>query len=89
MEEGPTQGLTAMPCRWAMSTTLAPGSATAGQPASETSPISAPFLMGSSQALIWAASTLSLRVWMVISWSGRVVPISLRNARAVLAFSAM
>jgi hypothetical protein len=39
MEEGPTSGTTFRFLRWAIATTSAPGSATAGQPASEITPM--------------------------------------------------
>jgi hypothetical protein len=46
MEEGPTNGTTFRFLRWAMATTSAPGSATAGQPASEITPIDSPDING-------------------------------------------
>ena len=46
IEEGPTNGTTFRFLRWAMATTSAPGSATAGQPASEITPIEAPPING-------------------------------------------
>ena len=46
MEDGPTKGMTRSPLRWAMATTSAPGSATAGQPASEITPTGIPCSKG-------------------------------------------
>lgn len=46
MEDGPTKGMTRSPLRWAMATTSAPGSATAGQPASEITPTDIPCSKG-------------------------------------------
>ena len=46
MEDGPTRGTTFRFFRWAMATTSAPGSATAGHPASEMTPMDAPVCNG-------------------------------------------
>src|SRR5690606_13410774 len=90
MDEGPTWGRTAMPMSCAMATTVAPGSATAGQPASDTRPMSWPARAGLSQSRSSPGLLPRLsRVWMVISCKGAAVPTSFRKARAVLAFSAM
>ena len=43
---GPESGITRKPCLWAMATTLAPGSATAGQPASLMTPMDVPLRKG-------------------------------------------
>jgi len=46
MEEGPTKGITLRFLRWAIATTSAPGSAIAGHPASEITPIEFPASSG-------------------------------------------
>src|SRR5256885_13033745 len=62
MEEGPLRGTTRMFCSCARRTRLAPGSATAGSPASESRPASRPSTIGSSSAgisigrVLWSRS---------------------------------
>ena len=46
IDEGPTKGTTFKSLRWAIATTSAPGSATAGHPASEITPIDSPACKG-------------------------------------------
>ena len=46
MLDGPTKGTTFSPRRWAIATTSAPGSAIAGHPASEITPMELPSIRG-------------------------------------------
>ncbi len=84
MAEGPTKGLTRRPCSWARRTSPAPGSATAGQPASESRPTSSPRRRGWSRAGSSWGRVCSSRTRSSISCRGARVGSRLRKARAVL-----
>ena len=69
-DDGPTAGTTSMPCLCARATSCAPGSATAGNPASEisaTSPASNSFRYPSMVA--WSVCSLSSK-----NWSSPILP---------------
>ena len=80
MEEGPTSGTTLNPSACAASTSLAPGSAIAGQPASESRPSGRLSLSGCSSSVPPPSSSVifSCRTGM---------PRAPRKARALFAFS--
>ena len=80
MEEGPTSGTTLKPSRCAASTSAAPGSAIAGQPASESRPRGRFSRRGCS-----SPRTSSSMVLMLSSRTG--MPSAPRKARALFAFS--
>src|SRR5688572_7404760 len=88
MDEGPTSGTTRTPASWARRTKAAPGSATAGQPASDRSPQSSPAARRATASVTaWpppSGSSTSMRS----SRSGRGWPACFRKRRADFAFSA-
>jgi hypothetical protein len=92
IELGPTSGFTRTPRRCASRTRFAPGSATAGTPASDISPASWPATTGASSASSSDSGVLTFSSRIVISCSGRASGVVSANffssARAVLACSA-
>ena len=81
MEEGPTSGTTRNPSRCAASTSLAPGSAIAGQPASDSRPSGRFSRKGCSRGATSSPISHDVQV------ADAACPTSPRNARALLAFS--
>lgn len=86
--DGPTNGTTRMPASCASATSAAPGSAMAGQPASEINPTSWPESRGASKSGNVFPGVCSFSSWMAICCSGVSVGKAFRKARADLAFSA-
>src|SRR6185369_6174238 len=82
IDEGPTSGTTRKPSRCAASTSAAPGSAIAGQPASERRPSARPSRSGCRNV-----SGLSPISWMRISRNATGILTPERKARALFAFS--
>ena len=62
-DDGPTNGITSIPCLWASATRVAPGSATAGSPASDISPTSLPSLNSCRYPSTSRGSVCSLSSW--------------------------
>ena len=87
MLDGPIRGFTSKPSACASATSSAPGSATAGQPASLNSPISRPSRRGCSSEGMSALGVCSLSGRRFSSRMGRVMPMCFRQARAVFSAS--
>ena len=85
--DGPTKGRTSKPCLCANATKFAPGSATAGQPASLTMPILRPSCKGFSNSGKVFKSVCSFSVCRFSSRIGVVTPKCFKCARAVFSAS--
>ena len=85
--DGPINGRTSKPDWWASATKSAPGSATAGQPASLSSPMLRPSCKGRSSSGNFVRSVCSLSVCRLSSRMGVVISRCLRCARAVFSAS--
>ena len=76
-----------MPTAWAAATSAAPGSATAGQPASETNPSDRPAFAGARREARSACEGFSGSARIASSAIGRGWPIDFRKARAAFGVS--